>query len=172
MTNWKQNDTVPDYVLTLLDELSVPVDSVVIERVGPMPAEPGSMIPVVAVADAGPGIESYDKGFPAGFSDEYVSRPSGLKDVNAYCVRIKKDAESMSPVLRPGMLCIASPNTPPVSGDMAVVKLNNYARTIKVVHFNGDEVVLKSYNPDIEDVILDRKDLLMCHPIIWWRRPK
>lgn len=136
------------------------------------PAEAGPMIPVIAVADAGRGIESTDQGYPQGFSDEYVSRPHGLTDANAYCIRVAKEAYSMEPVLRPGMLCIASPNLECQNGDMAVVKTKNFDTTIKLVYFKGSQVTLKSYSPDQEDILIERKDLILCHPIVWWRRPK
>jgi len=170
---WKKKGSVPKYVLVYLDEIQMESDirSKELTFAGFMPAEKGQ-IPVVAIADAGEGIESLDGGYPVGYSDEYVSRPAGMRDPQAYAVRISNEARSMEPVLRPGMLCVVSPNLDCVSGDVVVCKFKNHNTTVKQMFVKDGEVLLKSYNPDFEDITIKKKDLLFCHPVVWWRRPK
>ena len=107
----------------------------------------GLKYPVVGICDAGPGIHSTDMGYPAGISDEWLSRPAGLADLNAYALRIPDDAYNMYPTLRPGMFCVVSPNTECRSGDLAVIKFKDGTATIKEVHFKDDNIIeLRSYN--------------------------
>ena len=130
-----------------------------------------NLIPVVGIADAGKGIDSLDNGFPPGYADEWLSRPQGLKDPNAYAVVIRSGAISMLPLLKPGMKVVASPNLQCRSGDLAIIKLKNDEATIKEIKFETDHVVLTAWNPDYEpqQLMVDKKHLEFCHPIIWFR---
>ncbi len=166
---WRKfRDVFPDADLSPDDDQESKPE---LERVGYMPTEKG-LIPVIAITDAGDGIESTDQGYPTGYSDEYVSRPFGMNDPNAYAVRITDLADSMQPLLKPGMLCIASPNLECRNGDMVVVRTSDNNTRIKFIYFKNDKIVLKSQNPNYDDVEIKRKDLMFCHPVIWWRRAK
>ena len=130
-----------------------------------------NLIPVLGIADAGKGIDSVDGGFPPGYSDEWLSRPQGMKDPNAYAVVIRSGAISMLPLLKPGMKLIASPNIECRSGDLAIIRLKNGDVTIKELKFSTEEVTLIAWNVDYEPSKLkvNKKDVEFCHPIIWFR---
>ena len=130
-----------------------------------------NLIPVVGIADAGKGIDSLDNGFPPGYADEWLSRPQGLKDPNAYAVVIRSGAISMLPLLKPGMKVVASPNIECRSGDLAIIRLKNGDVTIKELKFSTEEVTLIAWNVDYEPSKLkvNKKDVEFCHPIIWFR---
>ena len=129
------------------------------------------LIPVVGIADAGKGIDSIDGGFPSGYSDEWITRPQGMKDHQAYAVIIRTGAGSMLPLLKPGMKVIASPNLECKSGDLAIIRLKNGDTTIKELKFSIEEVTLIAWNVDYEphELNVHKKDIEFCHPIIWFR---
>lgn len=138
----------------------------------PLPTSDGPQIPVVGICDAGMGISS-ELGYPPGYSDEWLSRPAGMRDLNAYAIRIPEGAHSMSPALKPGMFCIVSPNTECKSGDMAVVKFRDGCATIKEVYFKDSEIELRSYNHDYETKTVHKSELASPpSPVVWWRRAK
>lgn len=135
-----------------------------------LPSEEGS-IPVLGVADAGVGIEANDKEFPVGFSDEYVSRPHGLRDKNAFAVKVGQESMSMFPALKPGMLCVVSPNLECQSGDLALVKTKDGDTRIKEVRFNMDSITMLSYQNNQSET-LAKSEIEWCYPVVWWRRPR
>lgn len=130
-----------------------------------------NLIPVLGIADAGKGTASADGGFPPGYADEWLSRPQGLKDPNAYAVVVRSGAISMLPMLKPGMKLIASPNIECRSGDLAIVRLKNGDVTIKEIKFSAEEVTLIAWNVDHEPnkLKVNKQDIEFCHPIVWIR---
>jgi|19_taG_2_1085344.scaffolds.fasta_scaffold00950_21 SOS-response transcriptional repressor LexA len=138
----------------------------------PLPGTTGWRIPVIGICDAGTGISS-SIGYPPGYSDEWLSRPAGLKDWDAYALRIPEGAYSMFPALKPGMFCVISPNTECKSGDMAVVQFRDGCSTIKEVHFKNNEIELRAYNDDYETKTVNRSELVFPPaPVVWWRKAK
>ena len=165
ITQWKTRG-VPKRILVKYAVILSNEDTYTDERPREM-----NLIPVVGIADAGRGIDSLDNGFAPGYTDEWLSRPQGLKDPNAYAVVIRSGAISMLPLLKPGMKVVASPNLQCRSGDLAIIKLKNDQATIKEIKFETDHVVLTAWNRDYEphELIVDKKDLQFCHPIVWFR---
>jgi len=130
--------------------------------VGYMPKEKG-LIPVVGLAEAGKGIDSVDD-YPEGGADMFISRPSGLKDFNAYGVLVEGD--SMYPAYKPRSIVVCSPNIECQSGDTAVIGLKSGERLIGEIHFN-DTIIIKKYNPKYNPIEIKRSDISFCHRIMW-----
>lgn len=163
---WKANAKIPfKRLIVMLDILESREDRMYESGYINVPAEKG-VIPIISLADAGSRIMDDDA-----ITDEYVSRPHGLKG-DAMAVRITSDAESMLPSLRPNMLCVFTPNIEPVNHDIVVVRLEDGRKLIKEVQFQNNSVILKSHNPEYEDISVSKDEILEMYPVIWWRRPK
>lgn len=169
IAQWRFKQTVPKRILVKYSVILSNEDIYSDEK--PQTARDMSLIPVLGITDAGKGIDSVDGGFPPGYADEWLSRPQGLKDPNAYAVVIRSGAISMLPLLKPGMKLIASPNIECRSGDLAIIRLKNGDVTIKELKFSNEEVTLIAWNVDYEPSKLKvkKKDVEFCHPIIWFR---
>ena len=126
-------------------------------------------IPIISPIDAGKGIMlNDDYQF-----DEWVSCPPGLQGHKPFAMRIDEWANSMMPLLRPGMLVIASQTTEATNGDIAVVHCKECDKVCcKQVFYENGTVRLHSFNPDYEDEIKSNDDLVYIYPIIWTRRAK
>lgn len=129
-----------------------------------MPAEKGKL-PVVGVAQAGEGIFSGDGDYPNGAADEYISRPHGVKDVNAFGVIVKD--RSMTPALRPQQRVIVSPNVTLENSDRAVVGLKNGRKLVAEWHKDKDQVKLVKYND--EDITVKIDEIDFAYKIVWIR---
>lgn len=157
-----------------IDIFGLAVEDVIFERDKPfsMPAEAGQKIPVLGISDAGHGIQAEERGYPVGISDEWVSRPAGMKDGSAFAVRINDGSDSMYPALKPGMLVIVSPNLEWNNGDMCLIKTTEGDVNIKEVRQKGRAIELSSINAQYAKIILAPDEIEWIYPIVWWRRAK
>jgi len=160
VAQWKQLDHVPmKYLLSFYKqnktEFQYPDDAVL------MPKEKG-LIPVVGLAQAGPGITS-EEDYPAGYGDEYLSRPHGLRDPQAFGVIVVDD--SMKPAFRHFQRVICSPNIKVGTGDRCVVGIKTGEKLIAEVRFNGDDLHLKKYNAD--DLHINMDSVEFIYKIVW-----
>jgi len=160
VAQWKQLDHVPmKYLLSFYKqnktEFQYPDDAVL------MPKEKG-LIPVVGLAQAGPGITS-EEDYPAGYGDEYLSRPHGLRDPQAFGVIVVDD--SMKPAFRHFQSVICSPNIKVGTGDRCVVGMKTGEKLIAEVRFNGDDLHLKKYNAD--DLHINMDSVEFIYKIVW-----
>jgi len=160
VAQWKQLDHVPmKYLLSFYKqnktEFQYPDDAVL------MPKEKG-LIPVVGLAQAGPGITS-EEDYPAGYGDEYLSRPHGLRDPQAFGVIVVDD--SMKPAFRHFQRVICSPNIKVGTGDRCVVGMKTGEKLIAEVRFNGDDLHLKKYNAD--DLHINMDSVEFIYKIVW-----
>ena len=166
--HWKKTNKVPVKYLTMMEqdivkikkyqtspEFKYPDDAVIMKK------EKG-LIPVVGLAQAGPGIISEDD-YPAGSGDEYLSRPHGLRDPQAFGVVVVDD--SMKPAFRHYQRIICSPNIEAQTGDRCVIGLKSGARLIAEVRFNGEEIHLKKYNDT--DIHVKKEDVEFIYKIVW-----
>ncbi len=127
-----------------------------------MPAEK-ELIPILGIAEAGAGICNVDQGYPPGISDEWISRPYGVKDPKAFGIRIEGD--SMSPKYDHGQRVIVSPNINIHSKDKVLVVLKDDEAIICEIHFIDDKVKLVKFNAD--DIEVNRADIKKMYKIIW-----
>jgi len=168
--NWENNkaNIRLKYMKILCKSLNVPHDYFAssIEQVEKlsMPAEKGKL-PVVGVAQAGKGIFSGDGDYPNGAADEYISRPHGVKDVNAFGVIVKD--RSMTPAIRPQQRVIVSPNVTLENSDRAVVGLKNGRKLVAEWHKDKDRVKLVKYND--EDITVKIDEIDFAYKIVWIR---
>lgn len=120
-------------------------------------------IPVIGLAAAGQGL------FPnlddtATAAEEYLDRPDDLRDEQVYGLRVYGD--SMTPIVKPGSVVIASLDSSCHNGDLAVVVTHNGEAMIKVVYFKGDMLQLVSTNPAFPDRDIPREDVLHLHQVV------
>ena len=167
VAQWKQLDHVPmKYLLKFykqdvtpfqndLTKFRLPDDAVI------MPKEKG-LIPVVGLVQAGPGVHSEDD-YPVGSGDEYLSRPHGLRDSQAFGVVVVDD--SMRPAFRHHQRIICSPNIEAQTGDRCVIGLKTGERLIAKVRFDGDKIQLKKYNDT--DIHVNKIDVEFVYKIVW-----
>ena len=128
---------------------------------GNLPAESG-LLPVVGLAEAGPGINSIDD-YTKGDADLFVSRPYNLKDPNAFGVLVR--GRSMEPVYRHNQIVICSPNLECKNGDRAVIGLNSGERCIGEIYFKDEILSIKKYNHEDIDIPLD--NVQFVYKICW-----
>jgi len=155
---WRQQDNVPDKYHRLVENNLIPNVIDLPFGAHSFPAEKG-LIPVVGIAEAGTGIDGTDTG-----GDEFISRPHGLKDANAYAVVVVGD--SMKPALKPFTKVIASPNLEVQSGDLAIVRLKDDNVLIAEVRL-GKNITLIKYNGS--DIHTKKEDVKFMHKIVWTR---
>jgi len=160
VAQWKQLNHVPmKYLLSFYKqnepEFQYPDDAVIMKK------EKG-LIPVVGLAQAGPGIISEDD-YPPGAGDEYLSRPHGLRDSQAFGVVVVDD--SMKPAFRHYQRIICSPNIEAQTGDRCVIGLKSGERLIAEVRFNGEEIHLKKYHGT--DIHVKKEDVEFVYKIVW-----
>jgi len=160
VAQWKQLNHVPmKYLLSFYkqneSEFQLPDDAVIMKK------EKG-LIPVVGLAQAGPGIISEDD-YPPGAGDEYLSRPHGLRDSQAFGVVVVDD--SMKPAFRHYQRIICSPNIEAQTGDRCVIGLKSGERLIAEVRFNGEEIHLKKYHGT--DIHVKKEDVEFVYKIVW-----
>ena len=90
----------------------------------------------------------------------------GVKDENVYALEISGD--SMSPVLRHGDRVLVAPNANIRRGDRVVVKTKVGEVMAKELRRMTSRVIeLKSLNPDYENRILEKDEVLWIARIIW-----
>ena len=173
MSVWKQRDSIPYKMITrVCEERKINYNYILygeghpkVEGSFDVPKEKG-LIPVVGLADAGPGVFGEDGGDPAGISDTYLSKPHGLKDQNAFGIRIEGD--SMRPAFKRGHMVIVSPNMECQNGDVVVADLKKNGKILGEIHRKNGEITLKKYNAD--DIIIPEKELRWCYPVVWHKR--
>ncbi len=125
----------------------------------------GPSIPVIGLAQAGNEGFFDDAGFPVGSGWDEVHVP-GVKDENVYALEISGD--SMSPVLRHGDRVLVAPNANIRRGDRVVVKTKVGEVMAKELRRMTSRVIeLKSLNPDYENRILEKDEVLWIARIIW-----
>jgi phage repressor protein C with HTH and peptisase S24 domain len=129
-----------------------------------MPAEIGKL-PVVGIAQAGPGIFSTDGDYPPGDADEYISRPHGIKDTQAFGIIVKD--RSMMPAFRNQQRVVVSPNVQVENSDRVVVGLKDGKRLIAEWHKKDGHVELVKYNAD--NIVVEFDDIEFAYKIVWSR---
>jgi len=129
-----------------------------------MPAEKGNL-PVVGVAQAGPGIFSTDGDYPSGAADEYISRPHGVKDVNAFGIIVKD--RSMIPALRPQQRVVVSPNVPVENSDRVVVGLTDGRKLVAEWRKLDSHIELIKYNG--ANITVEFSEIDFVYKIVWIR---
>jgi len=124
----------------------------------PPPPTPGQPI-------ARRGVPVYDK-VPAGMFDEanvvstydevpklVLSEDELNYDPKAFALVVKGDSMVEAGILD-GDIVIVSPNTAVNSGDIAVVQIDRRETTVKVVHFEGDYLLLQAANSHYKPILL------------------
>ncbi len=120
-------------------------------------------IPLIGLAAAGQGLFPNLEG-TAVAADDYLDRPDDLRDEQVYGVRVFGD--SMTPVVKPGAIVIASPEASCQNGDLAVVVTQDGEAMIKLVYYKGEELLLRSTNPAFPERRIARSDILHLHPVV------
>jgi phage repressor protein C with HTH and peptisase S24 domain len=120
-------------------------------------------IPLIGLAAAGQGLFPNLEG-TATAADDYLDRPDDLRDEQVYGVRVFGD--SMTPVVKPGAIVIASLEASCQNGDLAVVVTQDGEAMIKLVYYKGEELLLCSTNPAFPERRIARRDILHLHPVV------
>lgn len=122
-------------------------------------------IPLISLADAGRGTEWTDGGLPVGGAFDYLPRPKGLTDPNAYAVEIRGD--SMFPRFKDGERVLVSPQAEARPGNDVIVRLTSGEVVCKTLQLSRDrQLLLTSANPTHEDLLLARQDVAFLHRIV------
>lgn len=125
----------------------------------------GPSVPLIGHAQAGDSGFFDDSGFPVGAGWDDVRVP-GVSAPGTYCLQIA--GESMSPVMRPGDRVVVSPNEPVRRGDRVVVKTLEGEVMAKELHrISQSQVELVSVNPDYDDRIIPRSQIVWIARIVW-----
>ncbi len=123
-------------------------------------------IPIIGLAAAGKGLFPNLEGTAAAV-DDYLDRPDDLGHEAVYGVRVYGD--SMTPIVKPGSIVIASLEASCHNGDLAVVVTQDGEAMVKVVFFKGEELLLTSTNPAFPERRVPRQEVLHLHPVIYIR---
>ncbi len=123
-------------------------------------------IPVIGLAAAGQGLFPNLDGTAAAV-DDYLDRPDDLGHEAVYGVRVYGD--SMTPIVKPGSIVIASLEASCQNGDLAVVVTQDGEAMVKVVYFKGEDLLLTSTNPAFPERRIPRQEVLHLHPVIYIR---
>ena len=121
--------------------------------------------PLIGLAQAGDDGFFDDSGFPIGSGWEEIDLPAGRSE-GMYVLEIMGD--SMSPVFRNGEKVIVAPHAPVHRGDRVVVKtIEGEVLAKELVRMNETYIELRSLNPDYEDRLLARKNVVWIARIMW-----
>lgn len=118
----------------------------------------GKMVPVISWVSAGKARDWTDQGFVAEGAQEYIPRPSNVRDPSSYAVRVSGD--SMSPVIQEGDIVVIDNSKEAIPGDLVLVKTRKYEVMVKVFKRQSGRIVLLSANPNYEPIVLQESDLL------------
>jgi len=116
-------------------------------------------VPVISWSSAGKGRDWTDQGMPAGKADEWIERPSNIRDPHSYAVRVSGD--SMSPGILDGDVLVIDHLKEPVPGDLVLVRTQKHEVMVKVLKRQAGRIVLLSANPAYEPIVLEESDLVM-----------
>ena len=123
-------------------------------------------VPIIGLAAAGQGLFPNADGTAAA-ADDFIERPGDLGDEQVYGVRVYGD--SMTPLIRPGSIVIASLEASCQNGDLAVVVTQDGEAMIKLAYYKGSELLLRSTNPAYPDRRIPRQEVLHLHPVVYIR---
>ena len=112
----------------------------------------------IPVFNAGAGEPSHftDGQSPVGLSEDYVTVPQNKTDANTFAVRVQGD--SMAPRILPGDLAVVVPSRPLDQGKLCFATWADDdagQRLVKRYYRYGDTIVLRSDNPEHEEITLD-----------------
>ena len=125
----------------------------------------GPAIPVIGLAEAGADGFFDDAGFPVGGGWDEVRVP-GTRNENVYALEISGD--SMLPVFRHGDRVLVAPNETVRRGDRVVVKtIDGEVMAKELWRLTTTRIELKSVNPEYNDRIFNRKDVVWIARIVW-----
>ena len=124
----------------------------------------------------GVGIPLYDIDATAGytelssmFTDDRIIGYLQLPHANPDDVLVRVSGESMMPQVKDGSYIAIrpiNPSAPIFWGQMYLVLMDDY-RMVKVLrrHENPDKIILHSYNPDFDDMEVDRSEIRQIYII-------
>ncbi len=126
----------------------------------------GLKIPVIGFAQAGAEGFFDEDGYPAGDQWDETDLPAIQHDSGAYGIMVSGD--SMEPLYRQGDILIVYPDAQLRKGDRAVIRLKDGSVMAKEILKRGSKtLVLKSLNPDFDDINLNTHDIDWIARIAW-----
>lgn len=122
-------------------------------------------IPIVGdVAAGGTNLAVDDGGYPVGHGFDVIELPAAqAKDPNAFAVRVRGD--SMAPVYKDGDRLLVLPSKTWFPGDDVIVKTAHGKCYLKRARWDGDVLLLESYNPVIEPKRVPRSDIVFIYKV-------
>lgn len=126
------------------------------------------VIPVVSRVAAGDPAGFTDGEYPVGFAEEFVPAPADLDDMNAFALRVHGD--SMAPRFRDDDIVICSPERAPESGDAVVAKVRGEETTCKILHIDGQNVILSPVNPSYPAQVYAHSEVNWIYPVVICQR--
>jgi SOS-response transcriptional repressor LexA len=126
-------------------------------------------VPVISYVSAGEPIMWTDAGYGPGSGFEQVELPPGLDSALAsriYAVRVR--GNSMFPYLKDGATLFVKPESRAEirHGDYVIFKDQNFNAWVKMVLFRDGKIVLRSLNPEYEDMVRQEDDLVLMEKVI------
>lgn len=125
-------------------------------------------LPIITEGEASPhGRIFWDEGGLLNSITDRISRPAGVKDRNAYGVRVT--GTSMLPVYRQGQCVVVSPSTPVDDGDRVYVELHSGEHLIKIARRMAGGWILESANPGHAPRVVKNAEIKSMHAVVWTR---
>ena len=90
--------------------------------------------------------------------------PAGSRYNGSFYFKIAD--ESMRPRWQPGDYILVNPNSPPVSGDYALICFEEKGYTVRRVFFDGDSAILQSLDLALPPVTISRKSIWFSGKIL------
>lgn len=161
----KQRWPSTESIAKILMATGTPLDRFVALMVEGGSADPPRRLPLIGYAEAGRDGFFDASGYPAGTGWDDALFPD-VGDPSAYALEISGDG--MLPVWRDGDTIIVSPSAGCRGGDRVVAKLANGEVTAKeLARLTAEHVVLRSFNPALEDRTATRGEVMWMARIIW-----
>ena len=125
-------------------------------------------IPLIAYISAGTPFQWSNGGFQMGDGIELLDLPPGmtLEDAESvYAVRIQGD--SMFPPFKDGVtLYVKNGSWEEIGhGDYVIFKDRDHKAWVKMIFFREDKIILRSLNPEFEDIVLTKDELTMLERV-------
>ena len=130
-------------------------------------------IPVISYVSAGVPFQWTDQGFPPGAGMDYIVMdrtllPGVHPDEAESCYAVKVRGDSMSPFLRDGDVLVARPGSwaQVRNWDLVIYKDTDYNAWVKLVEFQGDDLILHSMSPMYPPMRRPKKETVLLDRVI------
>jgi DNA polymerase V len=100
------------------------------------------------------------------FSDNYLSLDAKYLVNKEATFLVRTSGDSMTPEIKAGDILIVDRSVELISGKVATFHLNGHAICKQFIKKSNGEIVLKSFNPSYQDIVISETDDLVLFGVV------